>query len=89
MRYLTLQNLLGIVERIPGAGPVKDLGLLDSALARPSSSFAGVASYPTIELKAAALLAPSAITMASSTARRGWLSSAQSCSSDSTVTTPH
>ena len=56
MRYLTPQNLLGIHERIPSAGPVKDLGLLDSALARPSSSFAGAGSYATIGLTAAALL---------------------------------
>src|SRR5688500_18340826 len=37
-------------------GPVRDPGLLDSAAARPRSSAFGADAYPTIELKAAALL---------------------------------
>jgi death-on-curing protein len=35
---------------------VRDPGLLDSALHRPRSSFAGTEVYPTVPLKAAALL---------------------------------
>jgi death-on-curing protein len=39
-----------------GSGPVRDLGLLDSAKARPRSSAFGVDAFATIEIKAAALL---------------------------------
>lgn len=53
--YLTLDDLLGFVRRLD-VGPVRDLGLLDAALARPRSSAFGVDSYPTLKLKAAALL---------------------------------
>jgi len=53
--YLTLEEALEIVELV-GAGPVRDLGLLDSALARPQASAFGEDAYATIELKAAALL---------------------------------
>ncbi len=37
-------------------GPVRDVGLLDSALARPRSSVFGQDAYVSIELKASALL---------------------------------
>lgn len=53
--YLTLEDLLGFVRRL-GLGPVRDLGLLDAAVARPQSSAFGEDAYPTIGLKAAALL---------------------------------
>ncbi len=39
-----------------GIGPVRDVGLLDSALARPRSSAFGEDSYRTATLKSAALL---------------------------------
>nr|WP_131767654.1 type II toxin-antitoxin system death-on-curing family toxin [Candidatus Protofrankia californiensis] len=39
-----------------GAGPVRDVGLLDSAVARPRSSAFGRDAYPTLSFKAAALL---------------------------------
>jgi death-on-curing protein len=39
-----------------GAGPVRDVGLLDSAAARPRSTSFGQDAYPTMQLKAAALL---------------------------------
>lgn len=35
---------------------VKDLGLLDSALARPKTTLFGEDAYPTLELKAAAMV---------------------------------
>ena len=54
-RYLDLEDLLRIVE-IEAIGPVRDLGLLDSATARPRSSASGVDAYPTHAEKAAALL---------------------------------
>jgi len=39
-----------------GIGPVRDLGLLDSAVNRPRSSAFGEDAYATLDLKAAALL---------------------------------
>lgn len=55
VEYLTLEDLLGLVRRLAD-GPVRDLGLLDSAVVRPRSSAYGDDAYPTLELKAAALL---------------------------------
>ncbi len=51
--YLDLEDLLSIVRTL-GIGPVRDLGLLDSAVARPWASAFAEDAYPTIELKAAA-----------------------------------
>ena len=42
--------------RVLGVGPVRDVGLLESALARPRASAFGEDVYATIDLKAAALL---------------------------------
>lgn len=57
MIYLTLPELLRVAERaIEGDVVVRDLGLLESALARPSATVFGADAYPTIDLKAAALL---------------------------------
>jgi death-on-curing protein len=53
--YLDLEGLLGMV-RVLGVGPVWDVGLLESALARPGASAFGEDVYATIDLKAAALL---------------------------------
>lgn len=53
--YLTLDDLLGMVRRL-GVGPVTDVGLLDAAVGRPRSSAFGQDAYPTLHLKAAALL---------------------------------
>jgi len=53
--YLTIEDLLGLVRAL-NAGPVRDLGLLDSAAARPRSSVFGQDAYGTLPLKAAALL---------------------------------
>lgn len=39
-----------------GVGPVRDLGLLESAAHRPTTSLWGQEAYPSLELKAAALL---------------------------------
>ena len=55
IEYLTLEDLLGFVRRLE-IGPVRDLGLLDSAVVRPMSSPFGKDAYPTLKLKAAALL---------------------------------
>ena len=53
--YLDVEDLLGMVRAL-AAGPVRDVGLLDSAAARPRSTVLGDDAYPTIALKAAALL---------------------------------
>ena len=53
--YLDLEDLLVFTDLL-GAGPVRDPGLLDSACARARSSAFGMDAYPTLELKAAALL---------------------------------
>jgi death-on-curing protein len=53
--YLDLEDLLTLVRKL-GAGPVRDIGLLDAAVARPRSSAFGADAYPTLELKASALL---------------------------------
>lgn len=55
IEYLDLEDLLALVRRL-GIGPVRDVGLLDSAVARPRSSALGDDAYPSLELKAAALL---------------------------------
>ncbi len=53
--YLELEDLLALTRAL-GAGPVRDLGLLDAACSRPRSSAFGEDAYPTLALKAAALL---------------------------------
>jgi len=55
VEYLDLDDPLGLI-RMLGIGPVRDVGLLDSALARPRSSTFGEDAYPTTTLKSAALL---------------------------------
>jgi death-on-curing protein len=55
VEYLSLEDLLDLVS-VLGAGPVRDLGLLDSACHRPQGSFFGRAAYPTLAGKAAALM---------------------------------
>jgi len=55
LRYLDVEDLLRIAD-LEGIGPIRDLGLLDSATARPRSSAFGVDAYPTLHEKAAALL---------------------------------
>ena len=57
MIYLTLAELLHVGERaLGGEVPVRDLGLLESALARPQASGFGNEVYRALEDKAAALV---------------------------------
>ena len=51
--YLELGDALYVIKAL--GFYVKDVGLLDSALARPQTSVFGEDAYPTLELKAAAL----------------------------------
>lgn len=55
VEYLTLEDLLDLVNAL-GAGPVRDLGLLDSACHRPQASLFGQEAYPAPAAKAAALM---------------------------------
>ncbi len=56
--YLDLEDLLASAEAFLGHQPeVRDWGLLESAVARPQATVFGQDAYPTVHLKAAALLA--------------------------------
>lgn len=55
IEYLDLEDVVEMVRAL-GVGPVRDLGLLDSAVNRPRSSAFGDDAYETLSLKAAALL---------------------------------
>lgn len=55
VEHLDVEDLLLFTELL-GAGPVRDVGLLESAAARSRSVLFGEDVYPTLELKAAALL---------------------------------
>ncbi len=57
MRYLSLDNVLYLHALEVGPGvPLRDRGLLESAVARPQQSAFGEEAYPSLHLKAAALL---------------------------------
>ena len=53
-RFLDLDLLMHIARRTLGPVDVRDVGLLESALARPRSSVFGQDAYPTLVLKTAA-----------------------------------
>lgn len=53
--YLELDEVLHIID-VAGLGPVRDVGLLESALARPATTLMGEDAYASLELKAAALM---------------------------------
>ena len=55
LEFLYLEDLLVMVRALC-TGPVRDLGLLDAACARPRSTAFGVDAYPSLQHKAAALL---------------------------------
>ena len=57
MIFLNLEEVLHVAARTLGSEPeIRDLGLLESALARPQASAFGESAYPTIHQQAAALL---------------------------------
>ena len=60
MKYLTVKDVLLLhdiaIDKFGGSHGLRDLGLLESAVARPESSFGGEDLYPTIFLKAGALV---------------------------------
>ena len=53
--FLSTEDLLTLVADL-GVGPVRDLGLLESATYRPMASLWGQEAYSSLELKAAALM---------------------------------
>jgi death-on-curing protein len=54
INYIELEDSLFVIRKLGFF--VKDIGLLDSALARPRASVFGEDAYPTLSLKAAAML---------------------------------
>lgn len=55
IEYLTLEDVLSLIEDL-GVGPIRDIGLLDSAGHRPQVSVFGDDAYRGIDDKAAVLL---------------------------------
>ena len=59
MRYLALKEVLELhrrlIEQSGGAAGLRDMGMLESALAQPLMTFGGGELYPTISDKASAL----------------------------------
>ena len=56
MIHLDLDDLLHVARRTLGDAEVRDIGLLESAAARPRSTAFGEDAYPSVHDKAAALL---------------------------------
>lgn len=57
MKYLDLEDLLQAAEiALRGQPGIRDVGLIESALARPQASAFGEDAYPDVFTKAAALL---------------------------------
>lgn len=57
IEHLDLDDVLALATRLLGdPPPIRDVGLLGSAVARPQTTVGGQDAYPTIGLKAAALL---------------------------------
>jgi death-on-curing protein len=55
VEYLDLEDIVDLIRTLR-VGPIRDVGLLDSAMNRPRASAFGDDAYPTLDLKAAALL---------------------------------
>jgi death on curing protein len=73
--YLTLPELLRVTERaISGEVVIRDYGLLESALGRSQATVFGRDAYPTLDLKAVALLHSLARNHALADGTSGWRS---------------
>lgn len=53
--FLDLEDLVALVRRLD-TGPVRDVGLLEAACARPRTSVFGAEAYPTLGSKSATLI---------------------------------
>ncbi|MHB8190453.1 MAG: type II toxin-antitoxin system death-on-curing family toxin [Ferrimicrobium sp.] len=80
IEYLELEDIIAMVRTL-GIGPVRDIGLLDSAVNRPRSSAFGEDAYATLSLKAAALLQSMTKNhaLADGNKRLAWLSTVVFC----------
>ena len=79
VEYLDLDDLLMLAESLLGENPpVRDIGLLGSAVARPRTTAFGADAYPDIWTKAAALLHSTVNNHAlvDGNKRLGWLATA-------------
>lgn len=79
VEYVDLDDLLGLAERLLGTPvPIRDVGLLGSAVARPRTTVGGRDAYPDIWTKAAALLQSlvSNHALIDGNKRLGWLTTA-------------
>jgi death on curing protein len=79
IEYLDLEDLLDLAERLLGPNPpIRDVGLLGSAAARPQATAFGADAYPDVWTKAAALLLSLVKNQAlvDGNKRLGWLASA-------------
>ncbi|MET0580187.1 MAG: type II toxin-antitoxin system death-on-curing family toxin [Ilumatobacteraceae bacterium] len=77
--YLDLDDVLGLAARLLGTPvPIRDVGLLGSAVARPQTTVGGRDAYPDIWTKAAALLQSivSSHALIDGNKRLGWLATA-------------
>ena len=55
IEYLSLEDVLALIGDL-SVGPIRDVGLLDSAVHRPQVTVFGADAYPGIDEKAAVLL---------------------------------
>jgi death-on-curing protein len=55
IEYLTLEDVLALIDDLR-VGPVRDIGLLESAVHRPQATVFGADAYPETDHKAAVLL---------------------------------
>ena len=77
--YLELRHAVRLATHLLGDPlPVRDLGLLDSAIARPRASFGAVDLYPDLWHKAAALLISVVVNhpLVDGNKRLGWMCAA-------------
>ena len=56
MIYLDVEDLLHVAERVLGSVEIRDIGLLESAAARPQATAFGEDAYTTLHEKVAALV---------------------------------
>lgn len=79
VEYLDLDEVPGLAERLLGSPvPIRDVGLLGSAVARPQTTVGGGDAYPDVGTKAAALLESivSNHALIDGNKRLGWLATA-------------
>ena len=79
IEYLDIDDVLRLAQRLPGVPvPIRDLGLLGSAVARPQTTVGGRDAYPDLWTKAAAMLQSivNNHALVDGNKRLGWLSTA-------------